>query len=74
MQGPKLAGALIRLTQSPRYKEAHPTDDHFYPLLVIGSAVAEENSQGKKAAQTWELQHMCNDQFVWGSWSDELVN
>ncbi|KAH8594884.1 aromatic ring-opening dioxygenase [Bisporella sp. PMI_857] len=71
--GPKLAGALIRLTQSPWYKDAHPTDDHFYPLIVIGGAVAEENTKGKKTAQTWELQHMCNNQFVWGSWSNELM-
>lgn len=68
-KGPRLAGALIRLTQSPRYKDAHPTDDHYYPLIVIGAAVAEEDSRGMKMAQTWELQHMCNNQFVWGQWA-----
>ncbi|GJC97793.1 aromatic ring-opening dioxygenase [Colletotrichum higginsianum] len=35
--GARLAGALTWLTQSRRYKDAHPTDDHFYPLLVIGA-------------------------------------
>lgn len=35
---------------------------------MIGGAVAEDGVCGRKAAQTWELQHMCNDQFVWGSW------
>ncbi|KAI8686826.1 LigB domain-containing protein [Fusarium sp. Ph1] len=67
-KGANLAGALTRLTQSPRYKDAHPTDDHFYPLLVIGGSVIEDEEYGKKMAQTWELQHMCNNQFVWGSW------
>ena len=61
------------MTESPRYKDAHPTDDHFYPLIVIGGAVAEDNVAGKKMAQTWELQHMCNNQFVWGDWSDGPV-
>ncbi|RMJ16637.1 hypothetical protein CDV36_003683 [Fusarium kuroshium] len=67
-KGARLAGALTRLTQSPRYKDAHPTDEHFYPLLVIGGSVIEDDEYGKKMAQTWELQHMCNNQFVWGSW------
>ncbi|KAF5529620.1 catalytic subunit of aromatic ring-opening dioxygenase [Fusarium mexicanum] len=66
--GPHLAGALTRLAQSPRYKDAHPTDDHFYPLLVIAGAAMEDNVYGRKMAQTWELQHMCNNQFVWGDW------
>ncbi|KAH8803324.1 aromatic ring-opening dioxygenase [Xylogone sp. PMI_703] len=66
--GSQLVGALVRLTKSPRYKDAHPTDDHYFPLLVIAGVVAEDNVQGEKKAQTWELQHMCNDQFVWGSW------
>lgn len=68
-QGAHLAGALIRLTKDPRYKDAHPTDDHFYPLLVIGGIVAGDDVYGEKKAQTWELQHMCNNQFVWGSWN-----
>ncbi|KAH6959584.1 aromatic ring-opening dioxygenase [Ilyonectria sp. MPI-CAGE-AT-0026] len=66
--GARLAGALTRLTHSLRYKDAHPTDDHFYPLLVIGGSVIEDEEYGRKMAQTWELQHMCNNQFVWGSW------
>ncbi|KAI4854092.1 LigB subunit of an aromatic-ring-opening dioxygenase LigAB [Aureobasidium sp. EXF-8845] len=65
-KGAKLAGALIRLTQNPKYRDAHPTDDHFYPLLVAGGAAScFDQAQGKLAAQTWELQHMCNDQFIW---------
>lgn len=28
----------------------------------------EDEAYGKKKAQTWELQHMCNNQFVWGEW------
>ncbi|KAM0472433.1 hypothetical protein ACHAP7_008586 [Fusarium lateritium] len=67
-KGPQLAGALTRLTESPRYKDAHPTDDHFYPLLVIAGAVMQDNVYGNKMAQTWELQNMCNNQFVWGDW------
>lgn len=67
-QGPQLAGALTRLTESPRYKDAHPTDDPFYPLLVIAGALMQDNVYGNKMAQTWELQNMCNSQFVWGDW------
>lgn len=61
-----MAGALIRLTKNPRYKDAHPTDDHFYPLLVAAGAASNfEQVPGKLVAQTWELQNMCNDQFIW---------
>ncbi|KAI8939736.1 hypothetical protein NX059_003482 [Plenodomus lindquistii] len=67
-KGATLIGALVRLTKSPRYKDAHPTDDHFYPLLVIAGAVLDDEVYGERRAQTWELQHMCDDQFVWGEW------
>ncbi|KAH8879510.1 aromatic ring-opening dioxygenase [Thozetella sp. PMI_491] len=66
--GPALPGALVRLTQSPGYKAAHPTDDHFFPLLVAAGAASDGAEQGRLMAQTWELQHMCNNQFAWGSW------
>jgi len=59
---------LVRLTSSPQYKEAHPTDDHYFPLLVAAGVVSRGQDYGRKAAQTWELQHMCNNQFVWGEW------
>jgi aromatic ring-opening dioxygenase catalytic subunit (LigB family) len=67
-KGANLAGALIRLTKSFCYKDAHPTDDHFYPLLVVAGAVIDDDVYGRKCAQTWELQNMCNNQFVWGRW------
>ncbi|KAL6704971.1 hypothetical protein ACN47E_007374 [Coniothyrium glycines] len=67
-KGANLAGAMVRLTQNPRYKDAHPTDDHFYPLLVIAGALVDDEIYGVKRAQTWELQHMCNNQYVWGNW------
>ena len=69
-KGMHLLGSLIRLTHSPRYKEAHPTDDHYLPLVVIGGAVADDNVYGQKKAQTWELQNMSNAQYVWGSWAN----
>ncbi|CAK7225462.1 hypothetical protein SBRCBS47491_005898 [Sporothrix bragantina] len=68
-QGPALAGALVRLTRSPGYKAAHPTDDHFFPLLVAAGAASVGYDEGRLMAQTWELQHMCNDQFLWGDWN-----
>lgn len=67
-QGPSLSGGLIRLTQHPKYKDAHPTDDHYFPLLVAGGAASTAAGHGKLMAQTWELQNMCNSQYVWGSW------
>ncbi|KAJ4247100.1 hypothetical protein NW762_013238 [Fusarium torreyae] len=72
-KGPALGGGLTRLAQSPRYKDAHPTDDHFYPLLVIAGSVMHDDVYGKKMAQTWELQHMCNNQFVWGDWPQAIA-
>jgi aromatic ring-opening dioxygenase catalytic subunit (LigB family) len=63
----------VRLTQSPKYKDAHPTDDHYFPLLVAAGAAIEEKEPGRRMAQTWELQNMCNDQFLWGRWSDSAV-
>ena len=61
----------MRLTQSPGYKAAHPTDDHYYPLLVVAGVVSMARETGKLMAQTWELQHMCNSQFLWGQWKEE---
>ena len=68
IQGPALAGSLLRLTQHPEYKAAHPTDDHYFPLLVAGGAASTEPGCGRLMAQTWELQNMCNNQYIWGSW------
>lgn len=73
LKGSELVGSLVRLTKSPRYRDAHPTDDHYFPLLVAAGAASIGRGFGKLAAQTWELQHMCNNQYVWGSWTPEFT-
>ena len=68
-KGADLAGALVRLTRHPRYSTARPTPDHYYPLLVVAGSMAdlsEDAPYGVKKAQTNELQHMINNQYIWG--------
>ncbi|KAL5603980.1 hypothetical protein FOVSG1_006730 [Fusarium oxysporum f. sp. vasinfectum] len=69
--GPRLAGALVRLTEHPSYKLAHPSNDHFYPLLVIAGLVSDENDEGmfgRKMAETWDMGNVCSSQYLWGHW------
>ncbi|KAI5917502.1 aromatic ring-opening dioxygenase [Camillea tinctor] len=69
--GPRLAGTLIRLIEHPYYKLAHPSNDHFYPLLVIAGIVSDQNSEGtygKKMAETWDMGNVCSSQYLWGDW------
>lgn len=40
------------------------------PLLVAAGAAMEEKDPGRRMAQMWELETTCNDQFMWGRWSD----
>ncbi|KAE8446424.1 hypothetical protein EG329_012029 [Mollisiaceae sp. DMI_Dod_QoI] len=72
--GPRLAGALVRLTEHPCYKVAHPSNDHFYPLLVIAGVVSDEEDEGvygRKMAETWDMGNVCSSQYLWGTWSGE---
>ncbi|KEF59112.1 uncharacterized protein A1O9_03956 [Exophiala aquamarina CBS 119918] len=75
-QGASLAGALVRLVQHPKYPLAHPTPDHYYPLLVIAGLMADRGAdapQGEMKAQTWELQNMCNNQWIWGKFPGQAA-
>ncbi|KAF5021358.1 hypothetical protein F66182_6603 [Fusarium sp. NRRL 66182] len=65
--GPELAGNLVQLTQSPLYPLAHPTPDHFYPLLVLaGAFYDDEELYGRQTARTYEMQNLVNTQYMWG--------
>ncbi|KAL6165456.1 hypothetical protein ACJQWK_08682 [Exserohilum turcicum] len=71
--GPRLAGALVRLLDHPCYKLAHPSDDHFYPLIVIAGVVSgdDDTVHGRKMAESWDVGNVCSSQYLWGSWSGE---
>ncbi|KAH0841495.1 hypothetical protein AYO21_07088 [Fonsecaea monophora] len=65
--GAELAAALVRITQSPRYLEAHPSNDHFYPLLVLAGALYDdEEVYGRSMAKTYEMKNIVNVQYMWG--------
>ncbi|KAH8804467.1 aromatic ring-opening dioxygenase [Xylogone sp. PMI_703] len=70
--GPALAGAVVRLTENPYYRLAHPSNDHFHPLLVIAGVVSDEDDTGVygcKMAETWDMGNVCSSQYLWGSWT-----
>ena len=73
IQGSSTRGCTHPTDEEPSIQGCSSSDDHLYPLIVIGAAVAEDNVYGEKKAQTWELQNMCNNQFVWGSWDGVKV-
>ncbi|KAL2011035.1 hypothetical protein VTN00DRAFT_3753 [Thermoascus crustaceus] len=65
--GPRLAGALVRLTDHPSYKIARWSNDHFYPLLVIAGVVSYEEDEGvydRKMAETWDMGNVCSSQYL----------
>ncbi|RSL96339.1 hypothetical protein CDV31_013517 [Fusarium ambrosium] len=65
--GSELAGALVRMSQSPLYPSAHPTPDHFYPLLVLaGAFYDDEELYGRQTACTYEMKNLVNSQYMWG--------
>lgn len=65
--GSELAGALVRLTQSPHYLDAHPSNDHYYPLLVLAGAFYDnEEVYGRQMARTTEMRNIINCQYLWG--------
>ncbi|EXJ76301.1 uncharacterized protein A1O5_00809 [Cladophialophora psammophila CBS 110553] len=72
--GADLAAALVRITQSPRYLEAHPSNDHFYPLLVLAGALYDdEKVYGRPMARTYEMRNIVNVQYMWGEFKPQPV-
>ncbi|OQU99351.1 hypothetical protein CLAIMM_04990 [Cladophialophora immunda] len=72
--GADLAAALVRITHSPRYLEAHPSNDHFYPLLVLaGTLYDDETVYGRAMAKTYEMRNIVNVQYMWGEYSPRPV-
>lgn len=67
MKGSDVAGGLVRLTESPQYLAAHPSNDHYYPLLVVaGTLYDDEEAYGQDRAQTYEMKNLINTQYMWG--------
>ncbi|KAF4215928.1 hypothetical protein CNMCM5878_007659 [Aspergillus fumigatiaffinis] len=65
--GSRLAGALVRLTESPYYVDCHPSNDHYFPLLVLaGTLYEDEEVYGRRKARTFELKNLVNSQYMWG--------
>ena len=57
------------MTKHPGYSLAHPTPDHYYPLLVLAGVMAdagEDAPYGEFKAKTHELTNMINMQYIWG--------
>ncbi|KAF5018560.1 hypothetical protein F66182_9454 [Fusarium sp. NRRL 66182] len=64
--GSQLAGALVRLTESPYYVDSHPSNDHFFPLLVAAGTLHEKDFYGRRTARTIEMVNLINSQYMWG--------
>lgn len=46
--------------------DAHPSNDHYYPLLVVSGTLDESESCGRAMAQTYEMGNLINTQYMWG--------
>ncbi|PWN20896.1 LigB subunit of an aromatic-ring-opening dioxygenase LigAB [Microstroma glucosiphilum] len=70
--GPKLRRALVSLMDSPQYRDAHGTDDHYLPILFsAGAATGSERDLRQPnhvGAECWELRNMRNTQYQFGRW------
>lgn len=74
--GPTLRRGLTRLMKHPKFRDAHGTDDHYMAACFVAGVAGDEEdigSEGKLAAETWELTNMCNSQFTIGSWGPRTM-
>ena len=65
--GEDLRLGVTRLMHHPFFRNAHGTDDHFMAACFVAGA-ARKGDAGMKTSEVWEMQNMCNTQFILGSW------
>jgi aromatic ring-opening dioxygenase catalytic subunit (LigB family) len=65
--GSHLREGVVRLMHHPCFRHAHGTDDHFMAACFVAGA-ARKGDFGKKTSEVWEMENMCNTQYILGSW------
>ncbi|KAJ3416163.1 hypothetical protein HDV05_002808 [Chytridiales sp. JEL 0842] len=63
-KGPQRLQALLATYKHPHYQKAHPTPEHYAPLLVAAGAGEEE--EGKLIHSAWEFGCFTEDSFQFG--------
>ncbi|WVQ84625.1 hypothetical protein IAT38_006780 [Cryptococcus sp. DSM 104549] len=67
---PTPASSVLDLVSHPLYKKAHPTDEHFFPLLVAAGAVRESDKIEEIYSGVVDAMGKVveNDGLGWGMW------
>ncbi|WOO78223.1 4,5-DOPA dioxygenase extradiol [Vanrija pseudolonga] len=69
--GPGLRRGISRLMSHPQFRNAHGTDEHYIPAVVVAGAAGHQDDTGTKnyvGAEAWELVNLRNMQYQFGDW------
>jgi 4,5-DOPA dioxygenase extradiol len=62
-------GQIGGLMKDPSYKRAHPSDEHFLPIVVaVAAAETSAKTRGKHSKDEVDDVYISHDGLGWGMW------